>query len=209
MARSAQHARQSCAPARPHAQGRAGRSRWHAPSSRASYGMAPECITVPHRHGRAGLCDPYQQPPGEATNSHPVRIIRRHDRIDCPVAMAAVEVGCVVDRVAGGLDEFAAPDDRPLAGPARASTGRGRRVLAHADARLCRGRGPGPPGSAAARRIRRPAHDPAAMAAHHAPCWPRRRLLPTQAAADDPDRRRPSRQHAFSRRHPRSGHQGC
>jgi hypothetical protein len=50
---------------------------------------------------------------------------------------------------------------------ARASTGRRRRVLAHADARPSRGRVPGPPGSAAASRIRRPAHDPAAMAAHH------------------------------------------
>src|ERR1700730_15157281 len=53
---------------------------------------------------------------------------------------------------AGGPDESAGPDDRPLAEPARAPTGRGRGVLAHADARLSTGGGPGPPGSAAARR---------------------------------------------------------
>ena len=85
-------------------------------------------------------------------------------------------------------------------------TGRGRRVLAPADARLSRGRGAGPPGSAAASRIRRPANDPAAMAARdHAAGRASRRLLPKkQAPADDPDRRRPSRRHACSRRHPRS-----
>ena len=43
--------------------------------------------------------------------------------------------------------------------------GEGRRVLAHAVARLPRGRGLGPPGSAAASWIRRPGHDPAGMVA--------------------------------------------
>jgi len=98
-------------------------SRWHAPSSRASYGMARSASRCRTATAERGLCDPYQQPTrcGDHPAARPDRLPGRH---------RSVEVGCVVDRVAGGLDEFAGPDDRPLAGPARAPTGRGRRVPA-------------------------------------------------------------------------------
>jgi hypothetical protein len=82
MARSAQHARQSCAPARHPLRVVLAGSRWHAPISRASYGMArsaSRCRTATAERAFAILTN---SPPGEA-------IIRRHDRIDCPVAMAA------------------------------------------------------------------------------------------------------------------------
>jgi len=64
------------------AQGRAGRVALARPHLTGQLRNGAECLPVPHRHGRAGLAILTYSPPGAA-------IIRRHDRIDCPVAIAA------------------------------------------------------------------------------------------------------------------------